>query len=191
MFDKVEFKRELLYDEVWQDPMSAVATRHKITVEALRKVCKKLAIPLPPVGYWAKVRAGKRVKRTPLRSYDGPAAITHQVRVEPEEAARREAAARIRTEQWSASIRAQVEARKERLRNQAEFFEEADKWLELQRRLQYLNHIESAARDAGLSAPDLARVGEWIKSTRDVCSATDPTQKRIRAIIAGDVDASN
>ncbi|QBQ97911.1 hypothetical protein [Paraburkholderia pallida] len=191
MFDKVEFKRELLYGEVWLEPMSAVATRHKITVEALRKICKSLAIPLPPLGYWAKVRAGKRVRRALLRSYAGPATIVHEVRVEPEEAARREAAARIRTEQWSASTRAQVEARKERLRNQAEFFEKADKWLELLRRLQYLDHIESAARDAGLSAPELVRVSEWIASTRAVCLAADPTGSRIKAIIATGVRTEN
>lgn len=191
MFDKVEFKREGLYDEVWQEPMPAVATRHKITVEALRKICEKLAIPLPPLGYWAKVRAGKRVRQTPLGSYDGPAAITHQVRVAPEEAARRDEEARVRREKWSASIRAQVEARKERLRNQAEFFDEADKWSELQRRLQYLDHIESTARDAGLSVPDLARASEWIKSTRAVCLAADPTEKRLKAIVGADVDASS
>jgi hypothetical protein len=184
MFDKVEFRREPLYDEVWQHPMPTVAARHRVTVDALRKICKTLAIPLPPLGYWAKVRAGKHVKRTPLKSHDGPATVAHQVRVDPEEAARREEAARIRTEKWSASIRAQVAAREERLRNQSEFFSEADKWIELQHRLQYLDHIEGTARSAGLAAEKLVLVSEWITHIRAVCLAADPTEGRIKAILA-------
>jgi hypothetical protein len=184
MFDEIKFRRESLYGEVWQDPMPAVASRHRISVEALRKICKNFAIPLPPLGYWAKVRAGKRVKRPPLRGFDGPTVITRQVRVDPEEAARREEAARTRRERWSASIRAQVEARERRLRDQAEFFGEADKWIELQHRLQYLDHIERSARDAVLSDENVAFIGEWIERTRVVCLTADPTERRIRTIIA-------
>lgn len=189
MFDKVEFRRESLYGEVWQDPMPVVATRHKIAVEALRKMCKNFSIPLPPIGYWAKIHAGKRVKRTPLRDYGGPPVVTQLVRVDPEEAARREEAARIRGERWSASIRAQVEAREKRLRDQAEFFGEADKWVELQRRLQYLDHIERTIPDADLSVEEIAIVRAWVERARAVCTAADPTEGRIRKIVSYAKDA--
>jgi hypothetical protein len=32
----------------------------------LGKICKKLDIPLPPLGYWAKLQHGKAVTRPPL-----------------------------------------------------------------------------------------------------------------------------
>jgi hypothetical protein len=110
--------------------------------------------------------------------------IIQQVRVDPEEAARREEVARIRGERWSASIRAQVEAREQRLRDQAEFFDEADRWIELQYRLQYLDHLERFAHDTGVSAEDTTLVRKWVEHTRTVCLATDPTERRIKAIIA-------
>lgn len=37
----------------------------------LRKICQKLGVPLPPLGYWAKLRAGQKVKRAPLPRHDG------------------------------------------------------------------------------------------------------------------------
>jgi hypothetical protein len=101
------------------------------------------------------------------------------------------AQARIRREKWSASIRAQVEAREQRLRDQTEFFGEAENWIELQHRLQYLDHVESAARNAGLSAEDMAHVGEWIRRTRAICLTADPTDRRIKSIVAADVEVSN
>ena len=38
---------------------------------AIHKVCKALNVPTPPLGYWAKVRAGAKVKKTPLPKIQG------------------------------------------------------------------------------------------------------------------------
>jgi len=63
----IQQMRLKLYEEVWSEPMTTVAVRYGISDNGLRKRCKALNIPLPPVGYWAKVKAGKPVpERVPL-----------------------------------------------------------------------------------------------------------------------------
>lgn len=60
------YDRELLYNEIWLAPVTEIAKRYAVSDVAIRKVCQSLDIPMPPVGYWAKLRAGKAVTRTPL-----------------------------------------------------------------------------------------------------------------------------
>ena len=60
------FNRETLYKEIWEEPVTTVAKRYNLSDNGLRKVCKKLEIPIPPAGYWAKVRAGKTVSKPDL-----------------------------------------------------------------------------------------------------------------------------
>jgi hypothetical protein len=62
----VTYEREKLYQEVWAEPIRDVAKRYEVSDVALAKTCRKLAIPLPGRGYWAKVRAGQKPKRTTL-----------------------------------------------------------------------------------------------------------------------------
>ena len=52
-------EREKLFNEVWNEPMTTVAKRYGLSDNGLRKRCVKLEIPLPPVGHWAKLQAGK------------------------------------------------------------------------------------------------------------------------------------
>jgi len=61
-------KREELYDLVWSFPMTKLAKRFGLSDQGLAKKCKKHNIPRPPMGYWAKLEHGKRVKKTPLPS---------------------------------------------------------------------------------------------------------------------------
>ena len=60
------YHRETLYQEVWSMPVTEVAKRYKVSDVAIHKACKSLDIPTPPQGYWAKLRAGKPVKKLPL-----------------------------------------------------------------------------------------------------------------------------
>ena len=62
----VVLEREPLYREVWAEPVRAVAQRYDLSDVGLRKICQKLGVPLPPLGYWAKVAAGKQPRITPL-----------------------------------------------------------------------------------------------------------------------------
>ena len=67
MKDKAKpVNRQALYEEVWKDPVTVVAARYGLSDVGLAKLCKKLVIPLPSRGYWAKVRAGKVMGRAAL-----------------------------------------------------------------------------------------------------------------------------
>ena len=48
-------ERAALYNEVWTDPVTTVAKRYDLSDNGLRKHCKRLGIPLPYPGYWARV----------------------------------------------------------------------------------------------------------------------------------------
>lgn len=58
-------EREKLYNEIWSEPVSEVAKRYEISDVALRKHCIRFGIPLPPRGYWARVRAGQKITHLP------------------------------------------------------------------------------------------------------------------------------
>ena len=60
------FTREQFYELVWSKPMTHLAKEFAISDVALHKICKKHGIPNPPLGWWAKKAAGKKVKQTPL-----------------------------------------------------------------------------------------------------------------------------
>lgn len=66
------YNRETLYREVWEEPVSTVAKRYKVSDVAIHKVCKSLGIPTPSLGYWAKLRAGKQVVKEPLPKGERP-----------------------------------------------------------------------------------------------------------------------
>ena len=53
------WNRDSLYEEVWATPMAKLAKQYGISDVGLAKVCRKLAIPVPGRGYWAKKEAGQ------------------------------------------------------------------------------------------------------------------------------------
>jgi hypothetical protein len=55
-----------LYEQVWARPVRDVARSYGISDVRLGKVCRKLRVPVPPRGYWARVRSGYRVRKPPL-----------------------------------------------------------------------------------------------------------------------------
>jgi hypothetical protein len=70
------YEREKLYEEVWKEPVLVVANRYGVSNVALAKACRKLTVPLPPRGYWARIRAGRKAPpRPPLSPYESPAGI--------------------------------------------------------------------------------------------------------------------
>jgi hypothetical protein len=58
--------RELLYEEVWKDPMTTVARRYRVSSSFLARICDRLNVPRPPRGYWAKQAFGKAPDRPAL-----------------------------------------------------------------------------------------------------------------------------
>jgi len=57
----LKFNREQLYDLVWSNTMVSLAKKYLASDAELRKICKKMSIPLPKAGHWEKLRAGKPV----------------------------------------------------------------------------------------------------------------------------------
>jgi hypothetical protein len=74
----LRYERAKLYEEVWAEAVTKVAVRYGISDIALRKICKQLAVPLPPLGHWAKLAAGKAPRTPTLPTYSGPEEIVRQ-----------------------------------------------------------------------------------------------------------------
>ena len=62
----VKIDRKTLYEEIWKIPTAQLAKKYGISDVALSKICKKLNIPKPPRGYWARKSAGQQVHRQKL-----------------------------------------------------------------------------------------------------------------------------
>src|ERR1700747_559099 len=58
--------REDLYELVWSKPMRDLAKDFGISDVALAKRCRRLGIPVPGRGYWARVDAGQTPYRPKL-----------------------------------------------------------------------------------------------------------------------------
>jgi hypothetical protein len=59
------YNREELYQKVWDRPVQKVAKDFGMSDVGLAKVCRKLFVPLPGRGYWARKAAGKKVGARP------------------------------------------------------------------------------------------------------------------------------
>jgi hypothetical protein len=64
--ETVIYDHKQLYEEVWAEAVDIVAKRYGVSGVALGKMCRKLRVPLPGRGYWARKRAGEKLKRPPL-----------------------------------------------------------------------------------------------------------------------------
>jgi hypothetical protein len=62
----ITYERDVLYKQVWSEPVRTVAQTYGVSDVYLAKICRQLDVPLPGRGYWAKVRAGKSPRRTRL-----------------------------------------------------------------------------------------------------------------------------
>lgn len=74
----IEYEREELYERVWTTPMTQIAGEENISDRGLAKICKKLDVPRPPRGYWAKVAAGKKPQKTRLPKWKSGTPMVHK-----------------------------------------------------------------------------------------------------------------
>ena len=66
-----QYDREELYERVWEKPMLKVAEEYGVSSVALGKTCRKLCVPVPGRGHWAKLAHGHQgVKKMPLPKLD-------------------------------------------------------------------------------------------------------------------------
>lgn len=68
--------REELHELVWSAPLRTLARRFGVSDFALSKICRRLAVPRPGPGYWARVQRGQKPPRAslPAPGADTPAA---------------------------------------------------------------------------------------------------------------------
>ena len=64
--EEITLSRQELYDLVWSQSMLALSKQYAISDVGLRKTCVRLEIPIPKAGHWAKIQAGKKVKKEKL-----------------------------------------------------------------------------------------------------------------------------
>ncbi len=75
----LEHEREELFHLVWSMPSERVAAKLGISGAALSKRCKKLGIPKPPRGYWARFKGNPDRPIPPMTAFqDMLAARLHQ-----------------------------------------------------------------------------------------------------------------
>ncbi|MDH3289270.1 MAG: hypothetical protein OEP48_16310, partial [Betaproteobacteria bacterium] len=88
----IRYEREKLFDEVWAEPVRTVAKRYGVSDVALKKTCQKLAVPVPPRGYWARAETGRTPSRRPLPKFSGTTVLLRHrwVADEPKEPAKPE-----------------------------------------------------------------------------------------------------
>jgi hypothetical protein len=65
--DCVEYTREQLYEAIWSKPCMKLAAELGISDVGLAKTCRRMGIPRPPRGYWARIEAGEKLRREALR----------------------------------------------------------------------------------------------------------------------------
>jgi hypothetical protein len=107
--------RDELYDLVWTKPMMQLADFYDISDVGLAKMCRRLRVPRPPVGYWQRVAAGQKISRTPLRAVPRGlevrlATVTLRLRVEKPEQVESSAMQRIRAFEEAPENRIEVPA---------------------------------------------------------------------------------
>ncbi|GMN11502.1 hypothetical protein MTsPCn9_26200 [Croceitalea sp. MTPC9] len=60
------YTRQELFDLVWNEPLSKLATKFNIETQYLKDICLENNIPLPTRGYWSKVRFNKEIEKITL-----------------------------------------------------------------------------------------------------------------------------
>jgi hypothetical protein len=63
---RVWITRGELYKQAWSEPLQNLSKQYGLSDVGLAKICRKLQIPLPGVGYWQKKQYGKPAQQAPL-----------------------------------------------------------------------------------------------------------------------------
>jgi hypothetical protein len=67
-YKTIRIERLQLYEQVWAKPMITLAAEYGLSDVGLRKICKRLSIPLPPQGYHLRKHKGKRPPLPPAKN---------------------------------------------------------------------------------------------------------------------------
>lgn len=94
---KTVITREVLFNEVWAEPLGDVAERYGVSSTDLAKICERLQVPRPTQGHWARVKAGRTEQPPELRPLPEGVSATHEISEHVEDPLPPEYAARLLT----------------------------------------------------------------------------------------------
>jgi hypothetical protein len=80
-YEERTLTRDQLYEDVWSRPVIQIAKDLGISDVALAKICRRLSVPLPPRGYWARIAAGRPARKPDLPKTLPSAPTSHALRV--------------------------------------------------------------------------------------------------------------
>lgn len=64
-----QVSRKELYNLIWKKPIMTIAAEYGFSDRGLGKLCEKYKIPVPPRGYWQKVKSGQKIAIPKLKSF--------------------------------------------------------------------------------------------------------------------------
>lgn len=66
MYTEKIITRDKLYELVWSKPMVDIAAEYGVSDKMIAKICEKLNVPTPGLGYWRKIEVGENVPKPRL-----------------------------------------------------------------------------------------------------------------------------
>jgi len=64
--DLYPLTREKLFELAWSEPMVSIGKRYDVSSSFLGRICTRMNVPRPAVGYWTKIQMGKTVAKPDL-----------------------------------------------------------------------------------------------------------------------------
>ena len=81
--ETTKLTRKELYDLVWSTTISKILEKYALSNDGFKKICKKYEVPLPPNGYWLKLKHNKPFKKEILNlDFEGNNEIEFTIREE-------------------------------------------------------------------------------------------------------------
>ena len=78
----LKYDRDELYRKAWEKPLIKVAQEYGVSAVALGKACRKLLVPVPGRGHWAKLAHGHAgIRKMPLPKLDKVPVVFRSSRV--------------------------------------------------------------------------------------------------------------
>lgn len=66
-----DLTREELYKLIWKKPVMTIAKEYGFSDRGLGKLCTRYEIPIPPRGYWMRIKSGQKIEIPPLKKLNG------------------------------------------------------------------------------------------------------------------------
>jgi hypothetical protein len=84
--ETIQLTRKELYELVWSTPLTKIAKKYTINSDGIKKICKEFNVPMPPNGYWSKIKFNKALEKDKLQEdFKGEDKIELTLKIEGED----------------------------------------------------------------------------------------------------------